>query len=265
MCRPDFFGIEYEINAWMHLENAVNPLLAHKQWSALYTVYQELGETIDLVEPVAGLPDMVYSANAGLIWNGQVVLSNFRHSQRQREQPLWNAAFAGRHWNIATLPSNIAFEGAGDGLFVGDMLFCGYGFRSDANAHDAVGRLLEVQTVPLELVDPRFYHLDTCFSPLDDHSAMFFPGAFSPASADLIRELVDNAIEVPQDVATGFACNALTLGKTIVSSTATEKLRGVLMACGYELTTLPMTEFMKGGGGVRCLSLPLNVGVVPPS
>jgi len=132
-----------------------------------------------------------------------------------------------------------------------------HGFRTDRAAHDLVARLLGVEVVPLELVDPRFYHLDTCFCPLDSNTVLFASQAFSPASRDMVRRLVPNVIEVPRSVAAGFACNAMPLQDTVVSSPALAQLTAPLRDAGFSPVMLPVDEFMKSGGGVRCLSLPL--------
>jgi N-dimethylarginine dimethylaminohydrolase len=258
MCRPEHYGVEYEINPWMHVEVEVDHTRAVTQWEALYDTYRELGCDIELVEPVAGLPDMVFTANAAVIKGRKAVLSRFRHSERQGEQEHWAQALAGLGFEVHRLPKDLAFEGAGDALFVGDRLFCGWGFRSDHGSHRIVGRLLDVEVVSLHLVNERFYHLDTCFCPIDEQTVLFAPEAFSPESAKLVRCTVPHVIEVPAAVAAGFACNALRVGDRVISSSALSQLEVPLHDAGYDAVALPMGEFMKAGGGVRCLSLPLD-------
>lgn len=263
MCRPEFFGVEYEINPWMHVENAVDRATALAQWQRLHDTYRAMGEEIELVEPVRGLPDMVFTANAGVVWNNRAVVSRFRHPERQGEEKHFLEFFERHGMEIREI-GDVAFEGAGDALFLGETLFCGWGFRTDRESHEQVAKALDVEVVSLQLVDARFYHLDTCFCPLDDTTALFAPVAFSEESVARIRELVPNPIEVPDDVATGFACNAMPLGDVVVSSESILKLEAPLRAEGWSVTGLPMTEFMKSGGGVRCLSLPLEIGRVVP-
>ena len=260
MCRPDHFGVEYEINPWMHVSVSVDHALAAAQWTALHDTYRGLGAAVDLAEPRAGLPDMVFTANAAVVWKGKAVLSSFRHPERQGEEPYWRAELERRGLAVAGLSSGLAFEGAGDALFVGDRLFCGYGFRTDRAAHAELGRRLGVEVVSLELVDPRFYHLDTCFCPLNDSTVLFAPGALAAASARLVRALVPHVIQVPVDVAAGFACNAMPVDGVVVSSLAAGRLEQPLADAGFRTIELPMSEFMKSGGGVRCLSLPLDAG-----
>jgi len=265
MCRPEFFGIEYEINPWMHVEGSVDHDLAVRQWEALHRTYSDLDVEIELTDPVKGLPDMVFTANAAVLWNRRAVLSNFQYPQRQGEEAHWRSALERLGFEILELPRRGSFEGAGDALFVGDRLFCGYGFRTDVESHAMVGELLGVQVETLHLADPRFYHLDTCFCPIDDQTVMFAPEALAPDSAERVRELVPSAIEVPLDVAAGFTCNAMPVGTSLVSSIAALRLEPELRAAGFTTLGLEMGEFMKSGGGVRCLSLPLDVGAGKPA
>ena len=262
MCRPDFFGVEYEINPWMHVENQVDATLAVSQWDALHQVYLEMGEEIELLAPIKGLPDMVFTANAGVVWNNTVVLSRFHHAERQGEEAHFQRFFEARGMRVLTLDRGVSMEGAGDFLFVGDRLFAGYGFRTDVETHQVVADLLGVEVVSLQLIDSRFYHLDTCFCPLDDQTVLFDPNAFTVESVARIRELVPRLVEAPEAVAAGFACNALALGRTVVASSAIEGVAAPLAELGFAVKGLPMTEFMKSGGGVRCLTLPLQLGRV---
>lgn len=257
MCRPDHFGVEYEINPWMHISNVVDHDRATAHWEALHAVYLSRGVSIVLEEPVKGLPDMVFTANAGLVRGNKAILSRFHHIQRQGEEPLWQAAFERLGYDVVVPPDGMNFEGAGDALFLGDQLFCGWGFRTDRDAHDFIADSLGREVHSLQLVDDRFYHLDTCFCPLNATTAIFAPDAFAPESANLVRRTVPHAIEVPVETAAGFACNAMPLGDTVVSSLSLADISDDLAAAGFETVTLPMDEFQKSGGGVRCLSLPL--------
>lgn len=263
MCPPTHYGIEYEINPWMHVTSQVDRRLARRQWEALHHTYRELGVEVVLADPVPGLPDMVFTANAGLTRGDRVVLSRFRHPERQREESRWRALFEG--WGAPVCDTGeVAFEGAGDALFVGDTLVCGYGFRTDPEAIPMVAAQLGVDTVALELVDPRFYHLDTCLCPLDADTILLAPSAFSAKSRERVHRLARRVVEVSDAAAAGFACNAMAIGDVVVSSTAVEELREPLRAAGYRVLGLPMSEFIKAGGGVRCLSLPVD-GVGPRS
>ncbi|HEX3607719.1 MAG TPA: arginine deiminase-related protein [Candidatus Dormibacteraeota bacterium] len=265
MCRPDHYGVEYEINPWMHVGTEVDGGMALAQWSALHTAYTLLGEEVILVDQQPGLPDMVFTANAAVVHAGEAVLSRFRHPERQGEEPYWQRALERLGITVHRLPDEVAFEGAGDALFVGERLFCGHGFRTDLESHPLVSRLLDVEVVSLRLVDPRFYHLDTCFCPLNESTVLFAPAAFDAASQQLVRHIVPHVIEVPVEVAAGFACNAIRLGDRVISSLAAERLEEPLHHAGFDTVALPMSEFMKSGGGVRCLSLPVDLAELDPA
>jgi N-dimethylarginine dimethylaminohydrolase len=201
---------------------------------------------------------MPFTANAAVVRAGRAVLSRFRFPERQTEEPYWRSALADLGYQLSAIPEGLSFEGAGDALFVGDRLFAGYGFRTDRETHAIVASALDVEVVSLQLVDPRFYHLDTCFCPLGPETVMFAPGAFAPASARAIRKLVPHVIQVPLRVAEGFICNAITVGDQVLSSVGVERVEGSLKKEGFYGRGLPMTEFIKAGGGVRCLSLVLD-------
>ena len=263
MCRPEHFGIEYEINPWMHLAVEVDHERAVEQWEALYRLYRSLGETIELTQSVAGLPDMVFTANAAVVWRHRAVLSRFQHVQRAGEERHWHATLENLGFEVHDVSAELSFEGAGDALFVGDHLFQAWGFRTDQAAHAEVARMLDVDSTSLQLVDPRFYHLDTCFCPLDDRTALIAPSAFSEDALARVRARVPRLIEVAAEAAAGFACNAMPLRGRVISSTASVALAPQLAEMGCEVVSLPMDEFMKSGGGVRCLSLPLDLGAAP--
>ena len=258
MCRPEHYGVEYEINPWMDMNRAVDRAKAGTQWQALHHAYTELGRRVELVDQVPGQPDMVFTANAALVRGGRAVLARFRHPVRQGEEPYWRRALSDLGLDVRELPAGISFEGAGDALFVGDRLFAGYGFRTDHAAHREVGRLLDVEVVSLQLVDPRFYHLDTCFCPLAPGVVMFAPHAFTAHSARKVRKLVPHVIEVPPEMARDFVCNGVVVGDRLLSSTGVEKLDDRLQVEGLDTEPFPMTEFIKAGGGVRCLTLELD-------
>lgn len=180
MCPPDYFGVRYEINPWMHTADGPNPALATRQWRTLETAYRRLGVEIVTVAPVPEQPDLVFTANAGLVLGERFVLSRFRYPQRQGEEARFRAWAERSGFEVITPPASLAFEGAGDALFCGETLFLGHGFRTDAAAAPWLAEALGVEVVPLQLVDPLFYHLDTCFCPLDGRTALAAPAAFTP-------------------------------------------------------------------------------------
>lgn len=255
LCPPDHYGIEYEINPWMDRARKADPVLARQQWEGLRGKLQEIGCAVELMEPQAGLPDMVFTANAGLLVANQFILSRFRHPERAGEEPWFEKWFADRGYEIRRLEKNLYFEGEGDALFCGDVLFCGYRFRSDIRSHEVIGSWLKALVISVELVESRYYHLDTCFCPLPGGEAIWFPGAFDDYGRRAIRHHVRELIEATAEEAMQFACNAVVLGKDIVLPEGCPKLSAALLERGYRTHPLPMTEFLKAGGACKCLTL----------
>lgn len=258
MCPPDFYGVEYEINPWMDTERDVDHRLAKKQWTGLHDLLIELGARISLLTPVAGLPDLVFTANAALIYQQRAILSRFRHEQRQGEEPLDEVWLSQNGFHVERLPDELYFEGAGDALFCGDTLFAGYRIRSDARGHQQVGEMLDRRVIPLELVDAYYYHLDTCFCPISTSAAIYFPAAFDEYGRKVIPELIDELIEVEEEEARHFACNAVVVGKTIVTNTGCRQLHHALQRRGFDTAETPLSEFVKAGGSAKCLTLRLD-------
>lgn len=258
MCPPDHYRIDYEINPWMDRAVGADPSESRRQWQTLYDALGELGAQIELLEPVAGLPDMVFTANAGLVHRNVFVSSQFRHAVRQGETPCFDHWAQTHGFRVVTLPADHYFEGAGDALFLGETLYGGYRFRSDARSHLWVGDLLGVEALPLELVDPRFYHLDTCFCPLDEESALYYPGAFDDYGRSVLRARIPQLIAATADEAATFSCNAVVVGRTVLLNQGAPKLSRALQARGFKVHPLPLSEFIKAGGSAKCLTLRLD-------
>jgi N-dimethylarginine dimethylaminohydrolase len=267
MCPPDYYGIEYEINPWMSLERQADHALAVRQWEGLRRfLIQELGVSVELIEPVKGLPDMVFTANAGLAVNGRFISSNFRNKERRGESPHFEEWFRKRGYRIHTLAQGHYFEGEGDLLFAGDAdAYAGYLIRSDVFSHAEVAELLDRRVVSLELVDPRFYHLDTCFCPLNAESAVYYPPAFDPYARQVIEANFPDRIELTEDEALQFVANAIVLDNHYIQPQGGERrLRPALEARGFTVHELDMSEFMKAGGAAKCLVLKL-MELPPPA
>lgn len=258
MCSPEFYGIEYEINPWMNRERQADHALAVKQWSDLRSVLESLGATISLLEPVKGLPDLVFTANAAMIFRRTAILSRFRHVQRQGEEEHDARWLADHGFEIVRLADRMYFEGAGDALFCGETLFAGYRLRSDVKSQQRVGKLVGCRVIPLELVDPYYYHLDTCFCPIAPGQAIYFPGAFDSYGRKALAESVPDLIAVNAEEAPSFACNAVVVGRTVVTNAGCGQLHRDLKQRGFEAVETPLTEFVKAGGSAKCLTLRLD-------
>lgn len=258
MCPPDFYGIEYEINPWMNTERQADHPLAREQWRSLRAKLVEVGATIDEVPPVAGLPDLVFTANAALIYEKRAIISRFKHAQRQGEEAHFRRWLGEHGWETVDSPGDFSFEGAGDALFCGDTLMAGYRMRSDARGHQQIGALLRVRVLPLELVDPYYYHLDTCFCPLSATAAIYFPPAFDEYGRKVLAAHVSTLIPVAEEEARSFACNAVVVGKSVITNTGCPKLHNDLRAAGFLPAATPLGEFVKAGGSAKCLTLRLD-------
>jgi len=258
MCPPDFYGIEYEINPWMDRRRQVDHELAVRQWAELRGLLEASGALISCLPPVRGLPDLVFTANMALICHDLAVPAQFRHAERQQEEALTGPWLAAHGFELRPLTCGACFEGAGDALFCGETLFAGYRIRSDIRGHQEIGELLRCHVIPLELVDHRYYHLDTCFCPLAPGVAIYYPPAFDAYALDVLRARVDDLIPVSDDEAQHFACNAVVLGTTVITNRGCPKLHRHLQLRGFTAKECPLSEFVKAGGSAKCLTLRLD-------
>jgi N-dimethylarginine dimethylaminohydrolase len=258
MCPPDFYGIEYEINPWMSRSRRCDHSLAVQQWRRLRTSLEELGASVFRLPPVPGLPDLVFTANAALICRDLAVLSRFRRPERQGEARHFEKWLSDHGFRIHHLEAGVSFEGAGDALFCGEVLFAGYRIRSGIRAHQEIGAVLGCRVIPLELVDARYYHLDTCFCPLAPNIAVYYPWAFDSYARRVLKELIGELIPVSPAEATRFACNAVVIGNTVVTNAGCPLLGRELRNRGFNHIETPLGEFLKSGGAAKCLTLRLD-------
>ncbi len=258
MCPPDFYGIEYEINPWMSRSQASDDLRARSQWKSLHDLLLSLGADIRLLSAVQGLPDLVFTANAALIWHSVAFLARFRHAARQGETRCNDEWFQANGFETRTVPSGWDFEGAGDALFCGETLFGGYLIRSDAAALQWLAAQIGCAAIPLQLVDDRYYHLDTCFCPLAQEAAIYYPPAFDEYGRKALTEQVPRLISVSPDEAARFACNAVVIGQHVVLNTGCPALEADLKDLGFVPHATELGEFIKAGGSAKCLTLRLD-------
>jgi len=259
MCAPDHYDVDYVINPWM--EGNIHKSSrdrAVEQWNKLYNVIKDHA-IVDLVAPEKGWPDMVFSANAGLVLGENVVLSRFLHKERQGEEPYFQQWFAENGFNVYTLPKDLPFEGAGDALLdrEGRWLWAGYGFRSELDSHPFLAKWLDIEVISLRLMDERFYHLDTCFCPLANGYLLYYPGAFDSYSNRVIEMRVapEKRIAIMEADAVNFACNAVNVDSIVIMNKASDGLKSRLAEVGFQVIETPLTEFLKAGGAAKCLTL----------
>jgi N-dimethylarginine dimethylaminohydrolase len=272
MCRPQHFAVAYSINPWMDPKSWAHDDVAlsiesRKEWTRLHRTLLHLGAQVEFVTAVPGLPDLVFTANAAVVLNGTALLARFRHGERQAEEPHNEAAFRklqahGHIDAVRKLPEGITLEGAGDCVFdaTREMFWMGYGPRSDATALGPVADLFGIDTLALELVDPRFYHMDTALVPLPGGEVMIVPKAFSAQGLKAIRDRVDadKRIELGLEDSVKLAANAVSFDRTVVLSDASQNLRARLYERGYDVVATPLGSFLRSGGSAFCLTLRLD-------
>jgi N-dimethylarginine dimethylaminohydrolase len=256
MCRPLHFTVSYRINPWMHPEDPTDTSLAVRQWQTLYDTYLRLGYDVELIDPIPGLPDMVYAANGGFTLDGIAYGAKFQYDERGPEGPAYMDWFRDHGFRVAE-PVSVN-EGEGDFLLVGDRILAGTGFRSDAASHDELRRLFGREVVTLHLVDPSFYHLDTAVAVLDDSNIAYLPKAFSPESRAIIDELYPEAIVVNDEDAAVLGLNSFSDGKNVVIASRAVGFEKSLRERGYTPIGVDLSELLLGGGGVKCCTLELR-------
>lgn len=261
LCPPRHFGVLYEINPWMHDAVPVDVDVAASQWEGLRDALVEAGATVETIEQPEGVPDLVFCANAGLVdaRRRRFVPAHFRHPERQPETEVFAAWFAARGWNVERLPDHIVHEGAGDALPFGDVLLSGYRPRSDVAATKHLRAAFGVAVRALELVDARLYHLDLTFCPLDDRRAMCASLGWDRHGCHVVESLVPEPLWLEDEEALAFCANSVVVDDVVIMASCPPRVGRQLEAWGFRVEVCPVDEFLKAGGGVRCLTLALDV------
>jgi len=262
MCPPKLYEVDYVINPWMAGNvHCASREQATAQWEELRNALERIAKVL-LVEPQPGWPDMVFTANAGLVRDGVVAISRFFHPERQGEELHFRKWFDDLGFTVCDMPRATPFEGEGDALFEaeGSRLWAAHGIRTTQSTHSRLAFLWGVEVVSLRLVDPRFYHLDTCFCPLKGGYLLYFPAAFDAESNAKIESRYphERRIPVSESDALRFACNAINVGQWILLNEISSDLSRQLESRGYHVVQLRLTEFLKAGGAAKCLALRLS-------
>ncbi len=259
MCPPNHYDVDYVINPWM--EGNIHKSSrdrATEQWHKLFHIIKDHA-LVELVDPQPGWPDMVFTANAGLVLGKKVVLSRFFHKERQGEEPYFKQWFEAQGYTVYELPKDLPFEGAGDALLdrEGRWLWAGYGFRSELDSHSYIAKWLDIEVISLQLADERFYHLDTCFCPLNRGYLLYYPPAFDFYSNRIIEMRVppEKRIAIGEADAVNFACNAVNVEDKVIMNKVSDDLKQRLKAVGFEVFETTLSEFLKAGGAAKCLTL----------
>ena len=257
MCPPEHFAVSYAINPWMHPDEPTDNARAVRQWTELRQVYLDLGHDVRTIDPVAGLPDMVFAANGATVVDGKVLGARFRYPQRAAEASAYLDWFrAGGYAEVRA--AGHVHEGEGDVLFTGRALLAGYGFRSDPAAAGELAALFGRPVVSLRLVDPRYYHLDTALCVLDADTAMYYPAAFDDAGRAAIAGHFAELIEAKDEDAEVLGLNAVSDGRHVVLPVQARGLAAQLRERGFAAVGVDLSELRKGGGGPKCCTLELR-------
>lgn len=267
MCKPSHFTVNYSINPWMEPSKPTDTDRAVAQWQKLHDLYLELGHEVELIEPLAGYPDMVYTANGGFVIDGRAYVPEFRFVERQGEAPAFAEWFRGAGFDTV-MPEEVN-EGEGDFLLVGDVILAGTGFRSTGDSHREVGEVFGREVVSLNLIDPRFYHLDTAIAVLDpvqgvenggpEHANIaYLPGAFDDASRAELEKRFPDAILVSDEDGAVFGLNSASDGYNVVISPRAGGFEKQLRERGYNPIMVDLSELLLGGGGIKCCTLELR-------
>ncbi|ANP71134.1 dimethylargininase [Cryobacterium arcticum] len=256
MCKPDYFTVVYRINPWMDPALPTDTSLAVAQWQTLYDTYVGLGFDVHLIDPIDGLPDMVYAANGGFVIDGIAYGAKFTYPQRQPEGPAYMDWFGANGFDVRE-PVEIN-EGEGDLLLVGDVILAGTGFRSASNSHEEVSAIYGRPVITLKLVNPSFYHLDTAVAVLDDTNIAYLPSAFDEPSLAILRERFPDAIIVTEEDAAILGLNSYSDGYNVVIAARAKDFERQLRERGYNPIGVDLSELLLGGGGVKCCTLELR-------
>lgn len=258
LCEPEFFTVEYEINPWMNVDDPVDTKLAWRQWRHLRDTLVNLGVQIHLLDPVKGLPDIVFTGDGGVVLGNRFVSSSFRPKERRPEAECFRKWFSDHGFAVELLPEGVFFEGLGDIVLFGRKAIAAYGQRTSRDALDHIrAKFPEFEWIAeLELVSPRYFHLGVALSLLDEKTGMYVPEAFSDESRAAIQALEQEMIPLGDEDARGFALNAIVVGRNLVVNYCSSQLQADLESRGFNVIVCDVSEFVKSGGGTRCLVLP---------
>jgi N-dimethylarginine dimethylaminohydrolase len=255
MCPPDHFTVDYAINAWTAPGTKVDAERALEQWERLYSVYVDAGAKVSVIEPEPGIPELVLAGDSIFLFGERAISSRFRHAERQPEVAPMARRFARRGYRLEQLPEGLHFEGNAEAIHWNGMLLGGWGVRSDRGALDYVSQRFDLELHAFQLARP-YYHLDVCLAPIDERSALYYPGAFTAQGRAQLTRLVPNLIAVTEAEAQALACNSVSVhGTVVMSTTQAPRVAELLCATGKRVVAIDVSEFQKAGGGVKCMTL----------
>jgi len=263
LCPPTYFDVRDVKNPFMQDASPVDYKKARRQWEELRRVLEDAGAQVETIQPVPGLEDMVFAANPVFVGRDKkgrfIVPSEMRFVSRQREVPHYVAWFHKRGYRVIYLDLvGECLEGHGDLLWHPDhsKIWAGFGIRSTRKGVEKFSsamRELGFPVLPLQLVDARCYHLDTCFCPLGEDSVLIHPHAFSPDSLATIRGEWKRVHELGREEANQFVCNGIVINGRYIVSRLTPSLARALQTEGLTPLLVDTSEFEKSGGSIFCM------------
>ncbi len=254
MCKPLYFDtFDYIINPWMK-PGSIDKQKAFIQWENLVRTYKQQDIKVEVIEQKQDVPDMVWTTDQGIVHGRTVLLSRFWHDERKRESIYYEQWFRDQGYEITYLPKNVYLEGNGDSYIWNNKLLVGVGYRADKKTCDVLSKFLDIEVIPLQIIDPKFYHLDIGFFPLNNETAFYYPTAFSEESRGVLKKLVPNLIEFTKDEAHGFAANSVTTDHHVICQKGNITFEAKLHEQGYKTLPVDLGEFKKSGGGIHCLT-----------
>jgi len=254
MCKPlHFASLDYVINPWM-TPGIIDNTKAMKQWTKLVTTYNDLGIAVEIIDQQKDSPDMVFAADQGIVHKNKLILSRFWHPERRGETKHYHDWFRNSGYEIQHLPDDVFFEGHGNAAFWNEILFVGVGYRAHHTTHKKLVKIFDREVIPLETIDPLFYHLDVGFLPLNNDTAFYYPGAFSDTAKKSLKKHVPNLIPLSKEEAMGFVANSVVTDHTVVHQAGNPTFIKKLNELGYTSVEVDLSEFKKSGGGAHCLT-----------
>lgn len=257
LCPPDHYQIEYEINPWMNMKNIVDKARVYEEFEQLVEIYKKVGLEVIVMDPQPGLPDMVYTANHGFVIDDIFIKANFKFPQRRKESDHTEKLLKGKGYKIKKIPEEVFFEGQGDLFYRDGKFFMGHGKRTMKDAHGHIKKIVGEDVITIEVNDPYYYHLDTCFAPLGKGIAVIKPDSFSKDDVAKIKKNFKKVIEVVEKQENPFmCCNIVAADGVVVAGRGIGKrVKREIEKAGRKVIETPMDEFFKGGGSIKCLTL----------
>jgi arginine dihydrolase len=254
MCRPTHFSeLDFVINPWMQ-PGTIDQVQTIQQWGGLVKLYESLGIQVKIIEQEKGVPDMVFAADQGVVRGNRVIFSRFITPERRGESAHYEKWFREHGYEIQKLPDDCYFEGNGDSFFCQDKLLIGVGYRADQKTCDVIAQLLNCEVVPLQIADPRFYHIDVGFLPLDEETAFYYPQAFTEAAQKQLQKIIPNLLELTEEEVNGFSANSVVSGNHVILQAGNPTFEKKLKDLEYLPVAVDLSEFKKSGGGTHCLT-----------